>query len=52
MVNKGSNFKSEIEGRVEKYQDSLKVYGAFYEDKLVGVIATRNSGNHNFFCIL
>ena len=25
MVNKGSNFKSEIEGRVEKYQDSLKV---------------------------
>ena len=29
-----------------EYQDSLKVYGAFCEDKLVGVIATRNSGNH------
>lgn len=30
----------------EKYLSMLSVYGAFSDDKLVGVIATRNSASH------
>lgn len=30
----------------EEYLDRLDAYGAFHEDKLVGIIATRNEGSH------
>ncbi len=30
----------------QEYQDSLKMYGAYDDEKLTGVIATRNGGNH------
>lgn len=30
----------------QEYMQNLSVYGAFIQDKLVGVIATRNEGKH------
>lgn len=30
----------------KEYVNALSIYGAFLDDELVGVIATRNNGNH------